>query len=125
MTRSLLTPVVLVPMIGVVLVLLGYVFEGIKPCRRFAPLCRFMCIGIIVGCTAGLFGEFVYDFVERWLFRNVPIRSVMRLIDVVFDLGYARYLGIVAGAVGAIWFWYVRSEALGDSRDTGARLRNS
>ena len=118
MTRSLLTPIILVPLIGVVLVLLGYLFDGIKPCRRFAPLCRFMCLGIILGCTAGLLGEFAYDFVERWLFRNLPVRAVTRLIGVVFDLGYARYLGILYGAAAAIWFWYMRAEKLPDTRNT-------
>lgn len=107
MTRSLLSPVILFPVIGLILVLLGHLFEAIKPCRRFAPLCRFICLGIILGCTAGLAGEFAYDFVERWLFQNIPIPSVLTLIDIVFDLGYARYLGAFAGAAGAIWVWWV------------------
>jgi len=67
MTHSLLNPVVLISLIGLVLVLLGYLFDAIKPCRRFAPLCRFLCLGIIVG----LLGEFTYDSIERWLSQNL------------------------------------------------------
>jgi len=110
MARSLLAPLILIPFIGLVLLSLGYLFDTIKPCRRFAPLCRFMCLGIILGCTAGLAGEFAYDFIERWLFRNLPFRTVANLIDVVFDLGYARYLGALSGAAAAIWFWWIRPE---------------
>jgi hypothetical protein len=110
------SPIILIVLIGLGLVLLSYLFDAIKPCRPFAPLCRFICLGIIVGCAAGLIGEFAYDFIERWLSRNLPIRSVARLIDVVFGFGYARYLGLLAGAAAAIWFWYTRPEQLPDTK---------
>ena len=87
MTHSLLNPVIIIPVIGLVLVLLGYIFDHTKSCRRFAPLCRFLCLGIILGCAVGLIGEFIYDFIERWLFQTLPVRAVTRAIDVVFDQG--------------------------------------
>ena len=105
MNHPLLTPFFIVPMLGLVLLLLGAVFDCSKRCVEYAPLCRFLCLGIIVGCGGGLLGEFAYDFVERWLFQNVPSRSLMTLVDSIFDKGYARILGTLAGAAAAVWFW--------------------
>jgi glycerol uptake facilitator-like aquaporin len=106
MNHSLLTPFFIVTVLGLVLLLLALVFDCIKPCRTYAPLCRFLCLGIILGCVAGLAGEFAYDFVERWLFQNVPSRSIMNFVDAIFDHGYPRILGSLAGAAAAVWFWH-------------------
>jgi hypothetical protein len=106
MNHPLLTPFFIVTVLGLVLLLLGLVFEGIKPCVKYAPLCRLLCLGIILGCVGGLMGEFTYDLVERWLFQNVPSRLVMNFVDAVFDHGYARILGSLAGAAAAVWFWH-------------------
>jgi hypothetical protein len=102
----------LVVLTGLFLFLLGCGFAYIPSCRRFAPLCQFMCLGLILGCMAGLMGEFGYDFIEKWLSRNLPIRPLARLIDLVYDGGYARYLGTLCGAAAAIWFWYIRPQKL-------------
>jgi H+/Cl- antiporter ClcA len=111
----MMTPVVIVALLALILLLLRLVFDCIKPCARFAPLCHFLCLGIILGCVAGLTGEFAYDFIERWLFRNLPSPSLARLIDVIFDLGYARYLGIISGAAAAVWIWNVRPKGSGQA----------
>lgn len=105
MNRSLLTPVIIVPLLGVILLLLGIAFNCSKSCVRYASLCRLLCLGIVAGCAAGLFGEYLYDFVERWLGRNVPVRSLTRMIDAIFNHGYARILGALSGAAAAVWFW--------------------
>ena len=116
MIRSLLTPVIVLPLLGVILLLFAVVFNCTKSCVRYGSLCRLLCLGIIAGCAAGLVGEFLYDFVERWLFRNVPSRSLMRLIDVIFDGGYAKILGALSGAAAAVWFWCEHRERFPDVR---------
>lgn len=98
----------LVLIIALFFILLGRVLNCIPSCRRFASLSHFISLGVIVGCTAGVVGEFGYDFIERWLFRTVPIRSLTNFIDSVFDGGYAPLLGMISGAAAGIWFWYDR-----------------
>ena len=108
MNQSVMSPVLIVAVLCSVLLLLGVIFNCIKPCARLASLCQFLCLGIIVGCAAGVIGEFAYDFVERWLLRVLPGRSLVRLIDVIWDAGYGRYLGMILGAGVALWFWSVQ-----------------
>ena len=116
MSHALLTPLFSVTVLGLVLLLLGLVFDCAKPCRRYVSLCRLLCLGIILGCAAGLIGEITYDFVERWLFQNVPSRSLMTLVDNIFDQGYAKILGALSGAAGAVWFWWGHRERFPDVR---------